>query len=215
MDIKDAMKKIACRKDGVDHIWVSPFASSQLGKIVSLEWRRKFFIPQLGEFISPNAFVAWLFSGDESERMNSSARIPIVPKNEFPLLMKALYVAKFHQLTSLKYMLVKGTADGQLDLPWMEYKQHTSGVKEHHRDLKRVGLVKAMVKHILESGSRVPFINEEYKFNLPEVKKEIMVLVKDKFNLNEGEDRTEDQEVTEEEVTKDQEVTEEQETSEN
>lgn len=186
MDIRQAMEKIAIRVDGVDHIWVSPFANTQLGKIVSLKWRKKFFIPQLGEFVSPDAFIAWLFTGDESMRQNTAAKLPQLSKEEFKLARQAMFMAKYHQLTALKPSLVTEceTKEGQkskLDLPWLEYKQHQSGVKEHHHDTKRVSIVKSMVRHILEQGSKVQFQCQD--FDYAEVKDAVMKHVKEKFNL--------------------------------
>lgn len=186
MDIRSAMNKIATRKDGVDHIWVSAFGGTQIGKLVSLKWRKKFFIPQLGEFISPDAFLAWLFSGDEAQRQNPTASIPQLSKEEFKLARQAMFFAKYHQLTALKPALVKEclfTEDKNsvITLPWFEYKQHMSGIKEHHADGKRVSIVKDMVKHLIANGSKVVFTNEDFDYGI--VKKQIMEYVKEKFNL--------------------------------
>lgn len=188
MHIKEAMSKVAIRNDGVDHIWVSPFANTQLGKIVSLKWRKKFFIPQLGEFVSPDSFIAWMFTGDESMRQNTAAKLPQLTKEEFKLARQAMFMAKYHQLTALKASLISEcqAAEGEkskLDLPWLEYKQHQSGVKEHHHDTKRVSIVKSMVHHILENGSKVSFQCPDFDYD--EVKEAVMAHVKEKFHLEE------------------------------
>ena len=195
MDIRSAMNKIAMKKDGSDHIWVSPFGTTQLGKLVALKWRKKFFIPQLGEFISPDSFVAWLFTGDEAQRQNPTAKIPQLTKEEFKLARQAMFFGKYHQLTALKPALQKECAvvEGQksvIDLPWFEYKQHMSGIKEHHADTKRVSIVKDMVKHLLENGSKAQFMNAD--FDYATVRQQVMEYVKEKFNLEEQVEETPD-----------------------
>lgn len=180
------MNKITMKKDGGDHIWVSPFGSTQLGKLVALKWRKKFFIPQLGEFISPDSFVAWMFSGDESQRQNPSAKIPQLSKEEFKLARQALFFGKYHQLTALKPALVKecSAIEGNkpaIELPWFEYKLHLSGIKEHHADTKRVSIVKDMVAHLIRNGSKAYFKNED--FDYVAVRQQVMDYVKEKFNL--------------------------------
>lgn len=203
MDIKSAMMKFY-KTEGKDHILVSPFAKTELGKILSLNWRKKFFIPQLGEFISPEAFVAWLFTGNEEERWNTRARIPTVRKDQVPLLKKALFFAKYHQLSALKPVLIRllnqplenGKTVGEL--PCVEYKIHTSGVKEFHPDQRRVVILQAMVKHLIEKGPKEMFSTELFDYH--DVRRGVMDQVKTVFNLtsSDKESSTEDSSVNEE-----------------
>ena len=204
MDIKSAMEKVSIRKDGIDHIWVSPFSGTQLGKIVSLKWRKKFFIPQLGEFVSPDSFISWLFTGDEAQRQNATAKLPQLSKEEFKLARQAMFMAKYHQLTALKPALIVETKaeegkKSKLDLPWLEYKQHMSGVKEHHHDTLRVSIVKDMVRHILESGSKASF--QCAAFDYADVRDKVMKHVIEKFGLDQEEDQAEATEETTESET--------------
>ena len=188
MDIKSAMMKFY-KTEGKDHILVSPFAKTELGKILALNWRKKFFIPQLGEYISPEAFVAWLFTGNEEERWNTRARIPTVRKDQVPLLKKALFFAKYHQLAALKPILGKlmkqqtdASGKTMADLPWVEYKVHTSGVKELHPDSRRAALIKQMAIHIVEKGPKEKFASDIFDYE--QCRKETMEHVKTMFNLN-------------------------------
>lgn len=196
MDIKTAMKKITMRADGVDHLWVSPFATSQLGKIVSMKWRKKFFIPMLGEFVSPDAFCSWLFTGEESERQNPAAKIPQLSKEEFKLARTAMFFAKYHQLTALKPALIKEckAEEGKksvLELPWFEYKLHLSGIKEQNQDTKRVSIVKDMVIHLIKNGSKTPFKNDD--FNYVEAKQQIMDYIHETFEIVEGNEEVQEE----------------------
>ena len=205
MDLRTAMNKIAKRVDGVDHIWINTFSKTQLGKICHMKWRKKFFIPQLGEFASVDSFLAWLFTQDESMRIDATARLPQVSREEFKLARLALFYAKFHQLQALRPSLhqecdPKEGEKSKLDLPWFEYKIHTSGIIEDNQDTARVAIVKEMVKYILASElkARVTFKTEGFDYQ--EVRCKIMAYVKEKFQLAErteesGPEQTDGQEV--------------------
>lgn len=203
MDFKEAIAKFIMKNEGGDHILVSPFANTNIGKILALNWRKKFFVPQLGEFISPDAFVAWLFSGDESQRWNTRARIPTVRKDQVKLVRNAVYFAKYHQLTALKPILAKeckANEEGKskIDLPWVEYKIHTSGVKEFHPDQRRTQILKEMVRHLLEKGPKEQFVSELFDYS--DTKQQIMEHVKEVFHVSP--DQNKEQEQTSEESQK-------------
>ena len=181
MDIKSAMSKLIS-KDGFDHVWLSPFAATTVGKVASMKWRRMFFIPDFGKFATPESFVAWLLTGDESQRMNMAARIPSVPKNKVRLVKQASLFAKYNQIVTLRSK-IKEQKDLEtlFTVPWMEYKLHTTGIKEYVVDASRAETIKAMVKHVMQNGPKEPFLFD--KFDYAEVKETIMAEVRKNFGL--------------------------------
>jgi len=62
------------KNEGVDHIRISPFADTKLGKITSKDWRHRFFVPHMGEFTSPVCFANWICTGDDDARHNVQFR---------------------------------------------------------------------------------------------------------------------------------------------
>lgn len=151
--IKDQIR-VAYQHDGKDHLNVSPFGVTMTGRLAFPEWRSDFYIPHLGEFISPRAFANWCVSGGDEELRrytgfyeNRATRSP-----EFRTLM--LY-AKFFQLTARRPTLVKESA--MLDVPWMMYKKHLTGIREHHIWEEYPGIVKAFAAHLVEKGNKEKF----------------------------------------------------------
>ncbi len=167
------------RQDGVDHIWVSPFGNTQIGKVAVLDWREKFIIPNVGEFISPNAFGAWLFTGNDNMRMSSlPQKFPSLVKEDVVLLKKAIFLAKFYQLSTIQKVLLNDKFN-RLDLPWVEYKLHTSGIKEHHPDKRRAELVKEMVAHFSSKDKNESFETKDFVY--VEILAQVMARIRSKF----------------------------------
>lgn len=183
MDIKSAIIRVSTKKEGEDHIRLSPFAETKLGKLASVGWRKEFFIPQLGKFLTPEGFAVWLFTGNEAERRNERSRLPHMTKEEFKLARLAILLAKYHQLAAMKSLLhgaIKGM-DDIFKIPWMEYKVHQSGVKEVFSDTQRVNIIKAMTKHIVEHSPKDMFITDGFDYYM--VKELVMNHVKKNFGL--------------------------------
>jgi len=187
MKFAEVLARATMKKDGSDHILVSPFGGTKLGKVVSLGWRKAFFVPQMGEFASPYAFVAWLFLGDEDQRHNHQAKIPQIEFKtkeeaiEFKKVMRAaLLVAKFHQLCSLAGVLHDADKQGLFEMSWVEYRQHTSGVKEMiHDRWDALGVIKKMAQSIIINGTRANVEVDGFDLNI--ARSVIMGIVKDKF----------------------------------
>lgn len=192
ISIKDAIVRVAFKQDGKDHVLVTPFCATQIGKYASMSWRKRFFIPQLGEFISPLAFMSWLCHGDESQRhANNPMRVPYMSKEEFLKYQRAGYLAKWYQLASMHGALVKQSKIGDLnllDLPWVEYKVHTTGLKEFPQSQINAEILKGLVKLNVEHGNHdglkllagIDFIPD---FKLSDVQKWIDETVRERFNL--------------------------------
>lgn len=192
ISIKDALVRVAFKQDGKDHVLVTPFCATQIGKYASMSWRKRFFIPQLGEFVSPLAFMSWLCHGDESQRhANNPTRIPHMSKDEFLKYQRAGYLAKWYQLASMHGALVKQSKVGEinlLDLPWVEYKVHVTGLKEFPQTQINAEILKGLVKLNVENGNHeglkllasADFIPD---FHLATVQKWIDEVVRERFNL--------------------------------
>ena len=151
--IKDQVR-VAFTHDGKDHVNVSPFAATNTGKLAFPEWRKDFYIPHLGEFASPRAFANWVVSGGNEELRHKTGYVEFKVNDleEFRYLM--LY-AKFFQLTSLALSLAKEKR--LLDVPWLMYKRHLTGVREFHRWESYPGVVKKFVEHIINNDPSVKF----------------------------------------------------------
>jgi len=146
------------KKDGLDHIRISPFAETKLGKIVSKDWRHKFFVPHVGEFASPTCFANWLSTGDDDARHNPKFRVTHTVKG----YLQYVFYAKFYQLCALKGVL---ESEKELThLPFVAYKQHQSGIKEFDRWKEYPTEVKSMIEHILDPnrGSKTAYDWEKH-----------------------------------------------------
>lgn len=151
--IKDQVR-VAYLHDGKDHVNVSAYGASESGRLAFPEWRRTFYIPHLGEFASARAFANWCVSGGKEELRRHTGFYEYRVENirEFRTLM--LY-AKFFQLTALRASLTK--EENLHGVPWMMYKKHLTGVREHHRWEEYPGIVKAFVIHIVKNGNQAKF----------------------------------------------------------
>lgn len=139
------------KKDGVDHIRVGLSGETQLGKMCAQEWRRRFFIPRVGEFLTPQCFANWLVTGDEAARHDPKYRVKHAVRGYHGFVL----FAKFYQLCSLSSQLRKEMKS----LPFAVYKVHGSGIREYDRWTEYPTKVKEMIEHILdpERGPKAPF----------------------------------------------------------
>lgn len=191
ISIKDAMIKVAFKTDGGDHILVSPFGATQIGKYAAMTWRKKFFFPLLGEFVSPMAFMAWLATGDEMQRhANQPTRLPSMSKDEYLKYLRAGYLAKWYQLASMHGAIVKqlkGTDTDLLEVSWVEYKIHANGLKEFPQSQLNAEVLKKLVRHNYIEGNKdgLKTLNNTIipNFNLEDVQQWIDEVVRVKFNL--------------------------------
>lgn len=151
--IKDQVL-IAFAHDGKDHVNVFSYAATNVGKIASPEWRRKFYIPHLGEFASPRSFANWCVGGGVEALRHETGYTEYRVENlrEFRALM--LY-AKFFQLTSMRVSLISDKH--LLEVPWLMYKRHLTGVREDNKWSEYPKIMKAFCEHIVNSGNQTKF----------------------------------------------------------
>lgn len=153
------------KKDGVDHIRISPFAETYLGKVSSLDWRKKFFVPQIGEFQSAICFVNWLVTGDELAKSDPKFKVSKSIKNYRDLCM----FAKFYQLCSLRSVL----ESHMVDLPFVAYNQYQTGIKEYTTKRESPVDVRNMILHILD-----PKLGPKKEFDWDSINPNLKALVK-------------------------------------
>lgn len=136
------------RRDGVDHINISATGETEMGKIVSPDWRKKFYVPHMGDFISARSFANWMVSGgDESLRYNTGFYKTSVPVEDF---RKLLVFGKYYQLCALRSVVLNNK--DALELPWVMYKRYTSGVREFDRWSNYTSIISPIVQDIVDNA---------------------------------------------------------------
>ena len=164
------------RRDGIDHLNISVNAETDLGKIVSPDWRKKFYVPHMGEFISSRAFANWMVSGgDEELRYHTGFYKTNVPVEDF---RKLLVFAKYYQLCSMRTSVCNGK--GMFELPWVMYKRHVSGVREFDRWTNYPSIIRPLVLDVAQ--------NSGGKFDWAEHDAEVLECVNDYLERITGED---------------------------
>lgn len=157
------------KNEGVDHIRISPFADTKLGKITSKDWRHRFFVPHMGEFTSPVCFANWICTGDDDARHNVQFRFNETVKG---YLQFVLY-GKFYQMCAMKGIIKREMKD----LPFVVYKQHASGIKEFDRWKEYPIEIKNMINHILDDD-RGPKTAYPWEENHPGLEQRIQDQIK-------------------------------------
>lgn len=157
------------KNEGVDHIRISPFADTKLGKITSKDWRHRFFVPHMGEFTSPVCFANWICTGDDDARHNVQFRFNETVKG---YLQFVLY-GKFYQMCAMKGIIKREMKD----LPFVVYKQHASGIKEFDRWKEYPIEIKNMIDHILDDD-RGPKTAYPWEENHPGLEQRIQDQIK-------------------------------------
>lgn len=151
--IRDQVR-LALRVDGQDHLNLSIHSKSIIGQLASPESRKRFFIPHLGEFGSPRCFANWMVSGGDEALRFSRNRYDISGTTLHVFRMYMLY-AKYFQLVSVRGTFV--SKKDLLDLPWVMYYQHLTGIRESDRWEQYAEIVKAMAQHVIEHEASVKF----------------------------------------------------------
>lgn len=139
--------------DGIDHLNISSSAETEFGRVLCPDYRKTFHIPHMGDFVSARAFANWMDSGgEESLRHSSKFFHTSCSVHDF---RKLLVFAKYYQLRSIRTTLQANAA--AVELPWVMYKRHISGIRELDRWKAYDGIVKAFVLDILNTDARERF----------------------------------------------------------
>lgn len=146
------------RRDGIDHLNISVNAGTDLGKILSPEWRKKFYVPHMGEFNSSRAFANWMVSGgDEELRYHTGFYKTNVPLEDF---RKLVVFAKYYQLCSMRTTVCNSNV--MFGLPWVMYKRHVSGVREFDRWSTYTSIIKPLALDVAQNpGGRYDWAEHE------------------------------------------------------
>lgn len=150
------MTKMPIVSDGVDHIHVSVFGKTPIGKLCSIDFNHEFAVPGIGDFVSPAAFAYWVLTGTlVSAAKQHKFKLPPMKKEVYQEYKKILFLGKFFQMTELREILTRDSkaATGKMtriDLPFFIYKVHASGLKEILPDQRDAETTKAMLKFIID-----------------------------------------------------------------
>ncbi len=180
MDIRTAMKNLVqnkFKKEGEDHILVSPFAETLAGRVSALNYRLKFETEEFGTFVSPINFVAWLQTGEEANRYSKNVKYkPGRTRQEKEFWTKVLYWAKYQQLKAVKKL--QEIDPGVLDMPWAEYRTLPSGLKEFFPNAQRAQDLKKIFEAALKNEPFPIFDEEDFM-------EELKAYIIEAFNLQE------------------------------
>lgn len=120
----------AMKADGYDHLNLSLTGETELGRVLSLDWKRRFQVPGMGTFSNARGFANWMVSrGDEAHREGTSRFFN--PRIPLDISHKLMIFGKYYQLLGYRNMLI----DSQelFSLPWVSYRKHPTGIREHDR----------------------------------------------------------------------------------
>lgn len=137
--------------DGEDHIRISVRGETLVGRMSAHDYKYEFFIPHLGHFLSPICFANWLATGDEEARHNPDFKV----KTSIKGYRKYVLYAKFWQLCKMRPRLL----NEKMDVPFVSYRIHQTGIKELNRWKEYSPTVKSMLEHIVDPkrGPQAPF----------------------------------------------------------
>lgn len=158
--------------DGEDHIRVGRGSKTRMGTVLSMNYVHPFVVPGYGRFVSPAAFVKWLYSGEEKARMSPGFRLDGYMKDYNMLIL----YPKFFQLFALRKELNEHRE--LLKLPVAAYRVHPTGIKETDTRSESVNWVMKMVKHILELpiDTSVNSLDYDFSYGRKNIEKEVVIM---------------------------------------
>lgn len=170
------------KKDGTDHIRIDSFADTTLGKLLSRNWRKKFFIPHIGEFLSPECFANWVASGSDEARFDPKFKV----NKRITMYKELVLFAKYYQICSIRASIAKEMKKYPKVIPFIAYKVHMAGIREMDLWKDYSVEVRSMTNHILdeEKGPKVSYTWTNY----PLLEERVIALIKEKFGIKETEE---------------------------
>ena len=144
------------KEEGKDHLRISLFAKTKVGRILHPRWGADFFIPKIGGFHSPVCFANWVATdGNDDARWDSRIR----SKKRVERYHDIILFAKYHQICRLKWVLEGELKKFPKNIPWFMYNVHKSGVIEIDKWREYPSTVKKIVDHIVdpERGPKSPY----------------------------------------------------------
>lgn len=146
MAFNNQMRNII-RVDGEDHVNIAASGRTEMGRLISVEWCKRFFVPHLGGFSSARAFANYMISGgDDKLRESTKFYKTDVPAST---VRKLMVFGKYYQLLSLRNTMIANS--DAMSLPWVSYRQYDSGVREHDRWEGYGTLIKRFVDSVISN----------------------------------------------------------------
>lgn len=143
--------RTSLKNDGIDHINISPRGETELGRVLFLDWQRRFHVPGMGSFQTARSFANWMVSGGDDEHRGGGvdaryfrSAAPITSVN---MLM---VFGKYFQLRAVRQTLE--THQNLLDLPWVGYRKHPTGVREYDRWADYGAIIKGFVEELVDNA---------------------------------------------------------------
>ena len=144
-------------KEGENHLRISLFAKTTLGRILDPKWKAGYFIPKIGSFGSAICFANWVATdGNDDARWD----VRIRSKKRIERFNDLVVYGKYHQICRLKKMVEEEIRKiPSSGIPWFFYNIHKSGVIEIDKWREYPSTVKKIVDHIVdpERGPKSPY----------------------------------------------------------
>lgn len=143
--------RTSLKNDGIDHINISPRGETELGRVLFLDWQRRFYIPGMGNFQTARSFANWMISGGDDEHRGGGVNSRYFRSTTSMVSVNMLMVfAKYYQLRTIRQTL----EDHQnlLSLPWVGYRKYPTGVREYDRWGDYGLIIKPFVEELVDNG---------------------------------------------------------------
>ncbi len=153
ISIREQLSSRMQKIDGKDHINVSIFAAkTQLGRILHPEFRKKFFVPKYGEYLSPMCFLRWIGGAGEEARYNDKAQ----GWQNVACFQEAIVYSKFCQFKKMRSELVEELNKHNVST-FTSYKMHPGGIRESDRKWEWfIKLLPELISQAVEPERKVP-----------------------------------------------------------
>jgi hypothetical protein len=151
--IREQLASRLQKTDGVDHINVHVFGvKTEVGKILHPEFRRRFFIPNYGEYLSAICFLRWIGGCGEQARYDSSIR----GWNRIDSFQEAIVLAKFCQIKKFSRKVIDELNTYKINT-FVSYKVHPNGVREtDYRWNWYINLLPELISQAVDPDLKMP-----------------------------------------------------------
>ncbi|MDD2819419.1 MAG: hypothetical protein PHN51_11585 [Candidatus Nanopelagicales bacterium] len=145
-DAGDQLREAFYTKDGEGHLNVNRSGETEFGRLLAIDWRGNFSIPNLGSFTSPRAFVCWLYWHDDEYRHTPPPGIVRgMDTTDYHML---LAFAKYYHLLRSRNM-VHQHFKAVKKIPWTSYSTAEGGFyREYHRWTEYPNIVRGFCERI-------------------------------------------------------------------
>lgn len=151
--IREQLSSRLQKVDGKDHINVSIFASkTKLGRMLHPEFRKTFFVPKYGEYLSAVCFLRWVGGAGEEARFDANVK----GWQNVECFQEAIIYSKFCQFKKMRNALVSELNEYNIST-FTSYKTHPSGIREIDRKWEWfVRLLPELISQAVEPERKMP-----------------------------------------------------------